>query len=113
MNFKPENGFMLADGERMAIGFPAREFGGEKSVYLISNYRPASFSVYQPTVDIDTYGGLSRQLPSGPQETTIEIKAYGPFTMASPEETMKLFRSASSMSVNELLAEAFKKMDER
>lgn len=108
MNFRLEAGFMLADGERMAVGFPATEFGREKSVYLVSNYLPVSFSI-----DIDAYAGFSRQFPIGQQVATIEIKAYGPIDATSPEETAKLFRSASSMSVNELLAEAFKKMDER
>jgi hypothetical protein len=45
-------------------------------------------------------------------EVTIEIKAYGVQSVPF-EEGIKLFRNADSLSVNELLAIAYQKMDSR
>lgn len=109
MDLRFERGFLLADGDRMLVGFGSRD----KDVYLMSNYVPTSLSFYQPWQDMVPFGGPARRVPAGPLEVTIEIKAHGPVQSIPAKEGMKLFRNAESLSVNELLAIAYQKMSGR
>ena len=108
-----EKGFLVADGKRMAVGFPQSAWAKEdRRLWLLSDYHPTGISYYTPTHDITTLGEAFRQGVSGQPEVTIEIKAYGVQSVPF-EEGIKLFRNADSLSVNELLAIAYQKMDSR
>jgi len=113
MDLFTERGFVIADGKRMAISFPqdARNRKDCK-LWLLSDYYPVEISCYQPTLDIQTYGGPFSRMATGRLEVTVEIKAYGAQSVPF-EEGIKLFRNADSLSVNELLAIAYQKMDSR
>lgn len=105
-----ETGFLVADGDRMAIGLGAQD---TENLYLVSDYYPVGMSVYLPRQDVCLYGSTPFAVSTGRQEVTIEIKAYGPVQSIPMEEGLKLFRSAESLSVNELLAIAYQKMSGR
>jgi hypothetical protein len=106
-----ERGFVIADGKRMAVGFPQRRFDSPKSLYLLSDYHPTTISCWFPSVEVETYGNGPFRV-AGQAEVTLEIKAYGVQSVPF-EEGIKLFRNADSLSVNELLAIAYQKMDSR
>ena len=113
MALSTEKSFLIADGSRMAVGFPQNEWAKEdRRLWLLSDYYPAQISIFHPHHDIATYGGQFARMVSGQPEVTIEIKAYGAQSVPF-EEGIKLFRNADSLSVNELLAIAYQKMDSR
>ena len=106
-------GFLIADGSRMAVGFPQNGWAEEdRRLWLLSDYYPTEISCYRPNFDITTCGDRFVRMASGRPEVTIEIKAYGAKSVPF-EEGIKLFRNADSLSVNELLAIAYQKMDSR
>ena len=110
-------GFLVADGDRMAIGFPnsAYSAGGDSSVCLISNYAPVRITVNSPVYVMEMVNGFSHAVPNpyaDQQEATIEVKGYG-LQLVSLEAAVNLFRNANSLSVNELLAIAYQKMRSR
>jgi hypothetical protein len=113
MDLFAERGFLVADGKRMAVSFPQLALAKEdRRLWLLSDYYPAQISVFHPHHDIVTYGGQFTRIASGQLEVTVEIKAYGVQSVPF-EEGIKLFRNADSLSVNELLAIAYQKMDSR
>jgi hypothetical protein len=113
MDLFGEGGFLVADGKRMAVGFPEKTWAKEdRRLWLLSDYYPTEISCYQPSVDIQTLGGPFARMAAGRPEVTIEIKAYGVQSVPF-EEGIKPFRNADSLSVNELLAIAYQKMDSR
>ena len=113
MALSTEKSFLIADGSRMAVGFPQKAWAKEdRRLWLLSDYYPAQISIFHPHHDIATYGGQFARMVSGQPEVTIEIKAYGAQSVPF-EEGIKLFRNADSLSVNELLAIAYQKMDSR
>lgn len=112
MDLFTERGFVIADGKRMAVGFPERRFDSPRRLYLLSDYHPTTISCWYPSVEVQTYGNGPFQAPTGQAEVTLEIKAYG-FQSVPFEEGIKLFRNADSLSVNELLAIAYQKMENR
>jgi hypothetical protein len=83
----------------MAVGFAQKPWAKEdRRLWLLSDYYPAEISITQFCPQQD--------------EVTIEIKAYGVQSVPF-EEGIKPFRNADSLSVNELLAIAYQKMDSR
>lgn len=111
------SGFLVADGDRMAIGFPNSAYSarGDSSVYLISDYAPVQITVDSPVyVDpvVPVRGNCFRHAVAGRQEVTIEVKGYG-LQLVSLDDAVNLFRNADSLSVNELLAIAYQKMRSR
>jgi hypothetical protein len=101
-------GFLLADGEKLAVSFPA-----SGHMFLVPNYYPASFSIDTDTIEITGYGdSFARYMPVR-ENIKISISGCGPIQTIPFEEGMKLFRNADSMSVNELLAVAYQKMNNR
>lgn len=108
-----ETSFLIADGSRMAVSFPQKARAKEDRVlWLLSDYYPTDISCFWPTFDVTTHGDRFTQVARGQPEVTIEIKAYGVKSVPF-EEGIKLFRNADSLSVNELLAIAYQKMDGR
>lgn len=101
-------GFLLADGEKLAVSFPA-----SGHMFLVPSYYPVSFSVNTDNIEISAYGDpFPRYMPIR-ESIEISISGYGPIESMRLEEGMKLFRNADSMSVNELLAVAYQKMNNR
>lgn len=113
MDLFVERGFLVADGKRMAVSFPQKAWAEkDRRLWLLSDYYPTEISIFCPHHDIATYGGQFARMASGQQEITVEIKAYSAQSVPF-EEGIKLFRNADSLSVNELLAIAYQKMDSR
>jgi hypothetical protein len=113
MDLFTERGFLVADGKRMAISLPQGAHSKKDcKLWLLSDYYATEISCYQPTLDIQTYGGPFSRMATGQLEVRVEIKAYGAQSVPF-EEGIKLFRNADSLSVNELLAIAYQKMDSR
>jgi hypothetical protein len=103
-------GFLLADGEKLAVSFPT-----SGRMLLVSTYYPVSFSINTDNIEISAYGDPHSNFFYMPIQESIEISisGYGPIESIPLEEGMKLFRNADSMSVNELLAVAYQKMNNR
>jgi hypothetical protein len=99
---------LLADGEKLAVSFPA-----SGHVFLVPGYYPVSFSINTDNTEITAYGDrFPRHMPVR-ESIEISISGHGPIQAIRFEEGMKLFRNADSMSVNELLAVAYQKMNNR
>jgi hypothetical protein len=101
-------GFLLADGEKLAVSFPA-----SGHMFLVPNYYPTSFSINTDSIEISAYGDSFRRYMPIRESIQIGISGYGSIQTIPFEEGMKLFRNADSMSVNELLAVAYQKMNNR
>jgi hypothetical protein len=113
MDLFVERGFLVADGKRMAVSFPQKAQAKEdRKLWLLSDYYPTEISIFRPTHDVTVCGDYFPRMISGQPEVTIEIKAHGVQSVPF-EEGIKLFRNADSLSVNELLAIAYQKMDSR
>lgn len=101
-------GFLLADGEKLAVSFPA-----SGHMFLVPSYYPVSFSINTDNIEISAYGDSFSRHMAVRESIEISISGYGPIQTIPFEEGMKLFRNADSMSVNELLAVAYQKMNNR
>jgi hypothetical protein len=113
MDLFVERGFLVADGKRMAVSFPQKAQAKEdRKLWLLSDYYPTEFSCFWPAFDVTTCSDRFRQVTRGQPEVTVEIKAHSVQSVPF-EEGIKLFRNADSLSVNELLAIAYQKMDSR
>lgn len=113
MDLFVERGFLVADGKRMAVSFPQKARDKEDRIlFLLSDYYPIGVSIFQPAIDVTTCDDRFRQVARSRPEVTVEIKAYSVQSVPF-EEGIKLFRNADSLSVNELLAIAYQKMDSR
>jgi hypothetical protein len=108
MALSTEKSFLIADGSRMAVGFAQKPWAKEdRRLWLLSDYYPNEISISH------WHGKSYNDLINPHQdEVTIEIKAYGVQSVPF-EEGIKPFRNADSLSVNELLAIAYQKMDSR
>jgi len=102
---------LLADGKKIAI-----KFMGSDSFYLLEGYRVCNTQISCYT-DYYTTGfpntRVSHSVSSSRASISLEIESFGGFSVASAKDMDGLFQNAASMSVNELLAAAFKKMEER
>jgi len=113
MDLFAERGFLVADGKRMAVSFPQNKWAEkDRRLWLLSDYYPAQISMFHSTTDVTVHGDYFKRMACGQPEVTIEIKAHGVQSVPF-EEGIKLFRNADSLSVNELLAIAYQKMDSR
>jgi len=101
-------GFLLADGEKLAVSFPA-----SGRMFLVPSYYPVSFSISTNNIEISAYGDPFPHYMPVRESIEISISGHGPIESIPLEEGVKLFRNADSMSVNELLAVAYQKMNNR
>lgn len=99
-------GFLLADGKRLAVGWPS------SGVLVAQNYYVTSVSLDLP-VSYDTLAQHSFASFHDQPTLSISIEARGPFLQTTLEEGAKLFKNADVMSVNELLDLAYQKMQNR
>lgn len=101
-------GILLSDGERIAVGYEAYD-----SMYLLEQYRVTDLSFHTDLINVMFCDGVfNRQITTG-QRIEFTISSYGKCSSVPFNEGMKLFRNADSLSVNELLALAFQKMEAR
>lgn len=99
---------VFADGERMAVRF---NDSLNDSFYLIENYYLSSLEFQQACVEVSTFGYPSSLYPTQ-ERVTLSIEATSAKAI-SFNEGVELFRNIESYSVNELLAIAYKKMEDR
>lgn len=101
-------GYVFSDGQKLAVSWP-----GTNSCLLLSSYYVSSVETSTDFVDVQTVGGgFTHQFPVA-NRAEITIQSVGDYSVLSKEEADKIFLNANSMSVNELLALAYRKMDER
>lgn len=109
MTSAPHLGFVFADGSRLMAGFP-----GQPDCWLIEGCYPVSCEVEIPYYELDRFG-IDRFGIAVPrrQDVSLTIRGTRGFSSVSFEDGLKLFQTAATMSVNELLAAAFEKMNDR
>lgn len=108
LEFSRSTGFLLADGNRLAVGLP-----GYGMAFMLSSYWPSSVEMSTSVIDVSYAGGYFHSNVVGGEEVTITIHGRGPFVSAPIDEAIQIFRSVDSMSVNDLLAAAYRKMSDR
>lgn len=101
-------GYVFSDGQKLAVSWP-----GTNSCLLLSSYYVSSVETNTDFVDVQTLAGqFTYQFPVS-DRVEINIRSAGEYSILPKEEADKIFLNANSMSVNELLAIAYRKMDER
>jgi hypothetical protein len=99
---------LFSDGKQLALS----SFSDER-MYLLPSFVVTNFELQTHYAEYMMMGGFSpNHLPTG-HTCTIEIQSTGSCTSIPLEEGMKLFRSVDSMSVSDLLAAAYQKMEAR
>jgi len=109
MTSAPHLGFVFADGSRLMAGFP-----GRSDCWLIEGCFPVSCEVEVPYYELGHFG-LDRFGVVAPKRQSVSLTIRGTCGISSVsfEDGLKLFQTAATMSVNELLAAAFEKMNDR
>ena len=100
-------GCLFSDGEKLAVGFEA--YG---RMFLLNSYYVRELSTHYDFVDIDILGGFREQVTTG-QRVEFTVSSSGRVSDIPFKEGVRLFRGADDLSVNELLALAFQKMEDR
>lgn len=101
------HGCLFSDGDRLAVGFEAYD-----RMFLLDSYYVRELSMNHDSVDIDICGGFREQVTTG-QRVEFTVLSGGHVSSIPFKEGVKLFRGADTLSVNELLALAFQKMEKR
>lgn len=104
MTSAPHLGFVFADGSRLMAGFP-----GQSDCWLIEGCFPVSCEVEVPYYTLGRSGIVA---PKG-SDVSLTIRGTRGISSVSFEDGLKLFQTAATMSINELLAAAFEKMNDR
>jgi hypothetical protein len=101
---------LFADGEKLLLKWP-----DHGQYFLLGGYYVSQFSITSPpTIDIAGYGdSFRREVIVGPPTVDIHIESRGSFQSIDIDKAEQFFRSAYSMSVNELLALAYQKLNNR
>lgn len=84
-------------------------FPGQSHCWLIEGCVPVSCEVEVPYYALGRSGIVA---PKGP-DVSLTIRGTRGMSSVSFEDGLKLFQTAATMSVNELLAAAFEKMNDR
>ena len=102
--------FLLSDGRQMAVGWPMLN-----QAFLLSAFHVSSVDVRNDEFTIRSYSdsGFFQHQVSGPQSIEITLFSSGPVSLAPYEEVLRLFRGTDQLSVNELLAIVYQKMNKR
>lgn len=111
MTSAQHSGFVFADGSRLMAGFPE-----QSHCWLIEGCFPLSCEVEVPYYELDRalcIGGRLGSFVSREPDVTLTIRGTRGISSVSFEDGLKLFQTAATMSVNELLAAAFEKMNDR
>jgi hypothetical protein len=100
-------GCLFSDGEKLAVGFEAYD-----RMFLLNSYYVQGLSMHHDYVDINVLGGFREQVTTR-QRVEFTVSSIGRVSDVPFKEGIKLFRGADDLSVNELLALAFQKMEDR
>lgn len=100
-------GCLFSDGEKLAVGFEAYD-----RMFLLNSYYVRELSMHCDVVDVAALGGFCEQIATG-QRVEFTVSSIGRVSDIPFKEGVKLFRGADDLSVNELLALAFQKMEDR
>ena len=101
-----QESFIVSDGKQLLL-----KWGATDRYFFAESYYVRSLSVSSNFVDVTTYGNPAFQLKTG-QTLDFEITS-GSFKCIDNKEALQLFRTAESMSVNELLSLAYQKLNNR
>lgn len=100
--------FVLSDGEKLAVGYSHYD-----RMYLFDAYHVKELIAYTDYVDFVSWGDpCVSQVVTG-ERIEFTVSSVGKSSSIPYEEGVKLFRSPKDMSVNDLLALAFQKMEAR
>ena len=99
-----DSSFILTDGARIGVFF--RDFCVFSEGYTVTNT-----CINHEALDVAVYGGADYTI-SGRSSAEVTLTMHNPSTMRV-EDGAKRFSLIEAMSVNELLAAAFKKMNDR
>ncbi len=99
-------GTLFSDGKKLAVAWPELE-----SMFMFSEFHVNSLKLSVDYYDVTRMGGPSTSI--GVRETCNISVVAGRSKQIPLDEGMKLFRSVDSMSVSDLLAAAYQKMDAR
>jgi hypothetical protein len=100
-------GCVISDGQKLLVSWP-----GSGYCFLLHGYIVTDLTCYTDTVDVTHYGPPSFSLATG-QRLEFTVVNSGLVESMKLENAGKLFRSADSMSVDELLAVVYQKMEQR
>jgi hypothetical protein len=102
---------LLSDGSRLAIEWPS----WDRCLFFDDfHVTELQCEMHQNIVDVTTYGDRYPVSMSTGRSITLDLRIRcGQVEQLPLKEAHKLFRTAESMSVNDLLAAAFQKMNER
>lgn len=102
-------GCLFSDGEKLAVGFEAYD-----RMFLLNSYYVRELSMHCDVVDVNpgVLRGFREQIATG-QRVEFTVSSIGRVSDIPFKEGVKLFRGADDLSVNELLALAFQKMEDR
>lgn len=102
-----QESFIISDGKQLLL-----KWGTTDSYFYAKQYAITSLSVSNDVVDVFSHGGLPFQVEARPPVLDLGITS-GCFGPIEREDALQLFRTVDSMSVNELLAAAYQKMNTR
>ncbi len=102
---------LLSDGSRLAIEWP----NWDRCLFFDDFYvTELQCEMHENAVDVMSYGDRYLRSMSIGRSVTLDLRIRcGQMEQLPLKEAHKLFRTAESMSVNDLLAVAFQKMNER
>jgi hypothetical protein len=102
---------LLSDGSRLAIEWPS----WDRCLFFDDfDVTELQCEMRENTIDIAGYGDRYPRSMSIGRSITLDLRIRcGQMEQLPLKEAHKLFRTAESMSVNDLLAVAFQKMNER
>ena len=101
---------LLADGEKLLLRWP-----GYGKYFFLDNYYVTELSISDPsTIEVTGWGdSFRREIVVGSPMIDIRIQSRGSVQAMDIDRAEKFFRPAESMSVNELLALAYQKLNNR
>jgi hypothetical protein len=102
---------LLSDGSRLAIEWPSWD-----QCLFFDDFHVTELQceMHKNTVDVMAHGDSYPRSISIGRSITLDLRIRcGQMEQLPLEEARKLFKTAESMSVNDLLAVAFQKMNER
>jgi hypothetical protein len=102
---------LLSDGSRLAIEWPSWDRCLFFDDFCVTELQ---CEMHESTIDVMTCGDCYPRSLSIGKSITLDLRIRcGQMEQLPLKEAHKLFRTAESMSVNDLLAVAFQKMNER
>lgn len=101
---------LFADGEKLLLKWP-----DYRQYFFLDNYCVTELSISNPpTIEVTSWGdSFGREIVVGSPMIDIRIQSRGSVQAMDIDKAEKFFRPAESMSVNELLALAYQKLNNR